>query len=105
MLNANDVPVEFLESIKRHLQITWDDIDTNKKVIEKMVDAEIALNHKLGAEFNYFEPGQARQLYKDYVLYSWNNCLNEFDSAYRSEIYQLRHQAEVANYEKQISAI
>lgn len=86
----------YMDPVKRHLNITWNDTDTEAKLIDQMCDAEIALNHKLGATINYFVPGAERRLYLAYMLYSWNDCLNEFDSAYRAEILQIRHKYEVA---------
>ena len=86
----------YMDPVKRHLNITWNDTDTEAKLIDQMCDAEIALNHKLGATINYFVPGPERRLYLAYMLYSWNDCLNEFDSAYRAEILQIRHKYEVA---------
>ena len=86
----------YMDPVKRHLNITWNDTDTEAKLIDQMCDAEIALNHKLGATINYFVPGAERRLYLAYMLYSWNDCLNEFDSAYRAEIIQIRHKYEVA---------
>lgn len=85
-----------MEPVKRHLNITWSDTDTEAKLIDQMRDAEVALNHKLGATIDYFVPGAERRLYLAYMLYSWNDCLNEFDSAYRAEIIQIRHKYEVA---------
>lgn len=85
-----------MDPVKRHLNITWSDTDTESKLIDRMCDAEAALNHKLGATIDYFVPGQERELYLAYMLYSWNDCLNEFDEAYRDEIIQIRHKYEVA---------
>lgn len=84
-----------LDEVKRHLNITWHDAKTDKKIIDTMYDAEVALNHKLGATIDYFKPGQERSLYMAYMLYAWNECLNEFDSAYRAEIMQIRHKYEI----------
>lgn len=84
-----------MASVKRHLNITWSDEDTDSKLVDQMMDAEIALNHKLGAAIDYSVPGPERRLYLAYMLYSWNDCLNEFDSAYRAEIMQIRHKYEV----------
>lgn len=95
MLNATTARSN-MDPVKRHLNITWSDTDTEAKLIDQMCDAEIALNHKLGATINYFVPGAERRLYLAYMLYSWNDCLNEFDSAYRAEILQIRHKYEVA---------
>lgn len=98
MLNASKIPTEYIELVKRHLNITWDDDDTDARIQEIMLDAEYALNHKLGAEVDYFGPGQARRLYLDYCMYAFNDSLNEFDKAYLTEILQLRHIYEVQQY-------
>lgn len=95
MLNANAIPQSCLDAVKRHLNVTWTDEDTDAKIKDMMLDAEYALNHKLGAEVDYFSPGMERRLYLAYMLYCYNDCLNEFDAAYRSEIYQIRHKYEV----------
>lgn len=96
MLDRDKLPQSLVDQVKRYLNITWSDTDTDAKVIDMMLDAEIALNHKLGAKVDYFTPGQERRLYLDYCSYAWNECLNEFDGAYRAEILQIRHKYEVA---------
>ncbi len=92
---SGTIPQSYMESVKRHLNITWSDEDTDAKLTEMMMDAEQELNHTLGAEIDYFSPGMERRLYLDYMLYAWNDCLNEFDAAYRAEIYKIRHRYEV----------
>ena len=94
MLTTNNVQ-DYIDPVKRHLNITWDDEDTEERLIDQMMDAEIALNHKLGAEIDYFAPGAERRLYLNYMLYSWNNALEQFDAAYRAELLQIRHKYEV----------
>lgn len=91
MLNKDTMPEEYLNMVKRHLSVTWNDPDTDNKIEDMMLDAEAALNHLLGASTDYFKPGIDRELYLAYLLYAWNNCLNEFDSAYRAEIIRARH--------------
>ena len=96
MMDRNHMPQALVDQVKRYLNITWTDSDTEAKVIDMMLDAEIALNHKLGAAVDYLAPGQERRLYLAYCSYAWNDCLNEFDAAYRPEIIQIRHKYEVA---------
>lgn len=91
--------IEHLPEIKRYLNITWNDDDTDRKLISIMEDGIIKLNHLLGAEIDYFSPGMGRSLFKNYMLYAWNNCLNEFESAYKSDIYKIRHIYEVKGVE------
>ncbi|MCQ2499740.1 MAG: hypothetical protein MJ117_00165 [Lachnospiraceae bacterium] len=91
MLDRNNLPEGLLDSVKRQLTITWDDEDTNGKLLDMMEDAEQELNHILGAEMDYSAPGMARRLYLNYMLYAWNECLNEFEDAYRKDILRIRH--------------
>jgi hypothetical protein len=91
MMSRENKPIELIKSVKRHLNITWDDDDTEEKLLDKMLDAEIALNHILGAETDYSAPGMEHQLFLNYMLYDWNDCINEFETAYRAEIYRIRH--------------
>ena len=91
MLSKDTMPDEYLDQVKRHLSVTWNDPDTDDKITDMMLDAEAALNHLLGASADYIKPGIDRELYLAYLLYAWNNCLNEFDSAYRTEIIRARH--------------
>lgn len=98
MMDRNHLPQSFVDQVKRHLDITWTDADTDAGVIDMMIDAEQAMNHKLGAEIDYLSPGQERRLYLNYLLYAHNNALDQFDSAYRAEILQIRHKHEVASF-------
>lgn len=91
---------EMAARIKRELRITWDDKDTNASIREIVADAEVALNHKLGAKCDYEAPGPMRRLFVNYCIYAYNNCLDEFDTAYMNEIYQIRHKLEVEDEKK-----
>ena len=91
MLSKDTMPDEYLDQVKRHLSVTWKDTDTDDRIEDMMLDAEAALNHMLGAEVAYFKPGLDHELYLAYLLYAWNNCLNEFDAAYRTDIIRARH--------------
>ena len=95
MFNPDNMPDSVIQSVKRHLHITWSDSDTDAKLLDMICDAEAALNHKLGAVIDYMQVGAERRLFLNYLLYAWNDCLNEFDAAYRAEIYKIRHRYEV----------
>lgn len=95
MMNLENMPLVPLEMVKRHIQVTWSDDDTDMRICTKMQNAERTLNHKLGAACDYLAPGAEQQLYLNYMLYSWNEALDEFDAAYMSEIIQIRQIHEV----------
>lgn len=88
-----------LQELKEHLNITWDEEETNRKLERIINDAILTLNWKLGANIDYSE-GQEHNLFLNYCMYAYNNCTNEFDSNYFNEIMQLRQKYEVINYEE-----
>ncbi|SFJ33316.1 Phage gp6-like head-tail connector protein [Terrisporobacter glycolicus] len=88
-----------LQELKEHLNITWDEEETNRKLERIINDAILTLNWKLGAKIDYSE-GQEHNLFLNYCMYAYNNCTNEFDSNYFNEIMQLRQKYEVINYEE-----
>lgn len=92
-----------VEKVKEKVNITWEDPLTESKINGLIDDAIVALSNKIGADdIDYSKPGQERQLFLNYCLYSYNNCINEFDSNYINDIYQLRIKYEVLQYEKSI---
>lgn len=93
------VELLLLEEVKGALNITWNEEDTNNKLTRIIKDAKATLDYKLGSEIDYSKSGQEHSLFINYCMYSYNNCLNEFDTNYINEIYQLRQKYEVMSYE------
>lgn len=89
---------DLLQKVKEKLKVTWQDESTDKRITEMIEDAKVTLNHKLGAEIDYSAPGMERNLFLNYCLYAWNDCVNEFDNNYRNEIYQIRNKYKVKRY-------
>jgi hypothetical protein len=87
-----------LDSVKRKLNITWEDFDTELKLKDMIEDAKIALDYKLGADIDYSQNGPEHKLFLNYCLYEWNDCSDEFDNKYMNEIYQIRIKYEVKTY-------
>lgn len=90
-----------INQLKRSLRITWSDEHTEKRLQEIVEDAEIIINHKLGAEIDYSAPENAiaRVVFLNYCIYAWNDCTEDFDEAYRSAILLARDLYEVKRYE------
>ena len=89
------------DQVKRKLNITWSDDDTDARIHDIINSAEYALRHKLGTveDFDFAEVGQENMLFLSYCLYEWNHAVNEFDANYLNDILQLRQKHEVAAYE------
>lgn len=82
-----------LGQVKRKLNITWEDAETNALIDEIIESAIPTLKHKLGIvdeEFDFSVAGQENTLFKAYCLYEYNHSVNEFDENYANEIAQVR---------------
>lgn len=91
-----------LKQVKRKLNITWDDEDTNALVEDIIASATPILIHKLGIadpDFDFSEAGAENNLFKSYCLYEFNHVANEFDDNYHNEIAQVRAIHEVEQYD------
>lgn len=90
-----------IEQVKRKLNITWNDEDTEKRVNDIVASAAPIMRHKLGiadASFDFSIPGTENSLFKSYCLYEWNHAANEFDDNYSNEIGQCREMHEVEHF-------
>lgn len=88
-----------LAQVKRKLNITWDEPDTNETVKDIVESAIPIMKHKLGItdpNFDFAQPGSENNLFRSYCLYDYNHCTNEFDDNYANEIGQVREKHEVA---------
>lgn len=87
--------------VKRKLNITWSDDDTDARVEDIISSAKPIIRHKLGItdeEFDFGTAGLENTLLLSYCLYEWNNAVNEWDNNYANEILQARAKYEVAHY-------
>lgn len=92
-----------VNQVKRKLNITWNDEDTNKRVTDIMADAIPDLIHKLGIadpNFDFSVAGTEHKLFLAYCLYEYNHCVNEFDDNYSNEIAQVRAKHLVKYYKE-----
>lgn len=96
------------KQVKRKLNITWEDEDTNARVDDIMGDVGPWLIHKLGITdpgFDFSVPGTERSLYLACCLYEWNHIpRDEFEENYSHTIADVRARHEVKNYVKEQEA-
>lgn len=62
----------FFKEVKRHLQVTWDDEDTNLTIADYIKDGVEVLQNDVGASIDFDEDRNARKLLRTYVRYAWN---------------------------------
>jgi hypothetical protein len=86
----NDV---LFQQVKRKLNITWEDADTNDRVTDIIESAIPDFKHLLGIvddDFDFSKSGKENTLFKNYCLYEWNHCSNEFKPNYADDIAELQ---------------
>lgn len=91
------VSADLLAKVKRKLNITWADSDTDARVTDIVESGLVAMRHKIGIPETYtFEaPGQEQNLLLAWCLYEWNHSVDEFDTNYINDILQMRQKYEV----------
>lgn len=90
-----------LAQVRRKLNITWQDTDTDNRVLDIVNQALATMTYKLGIvdeEFDFSVAGIENMLLLAYCLYLYNHCENEFDDNYRESIMQARAIHEVTQY-------
>ena len=82
-----------IEQVRRKLNITWNDEETDKRINDIIASAVLVLKHKLGiadADFDFSAPGLENLLFLAYCLYEWNHAAHEFDEKWCSGLYYYR---------------
>ena len=92
---------ELVNELKKKLGITWDDIDVDNRLLSIIEDAKITLDFKLGINYDYTMQGMEHSLFLNYCMYSYNNCLYDFDKNYLSEIMMIRSRHQVARFKNE----
>lgn len=89
--------------VKRKLNITWSDEDTDN-IVKDIIDSAIpTMIHKIGIaepDFDFSAPGIENNLFRAYCLYEYNHCANEFDFNYSNDIAQARAIHELKQYKE-----
>lgn len=93
---------ELLKKIKDALDFTFDDEDTDRKIIGIIEDAIPILRSLFGTpddeEIDWTIPSQERFLLKNYCLYELNHVSEQFNDNYRNDILQVRRKYEVRQW-------
>lgn len=91
---------KLLKIVKRKLNITWSDDDTDARINQIIEDAKSEIKDKIGItdqKFDFVEPSQERKLLLADCFYEWNHALDEFQINYAEDILQARERWEVAS--------
>ena len=90
--------MSLIDQVRRKLNITWSDEETDKRINDIIASATLVLKHKLGiadVDYDFAAPGLENLLFLAYCLYEWNHAANEFDTNYANDLAQCRAMREV----------
>lgn len=82
---------KLLDEVKNYLDITWDDIDTNKKISGIITRGKIKIIDLVGAFRSDFDKDTlAKSLLMEYCRLAWAGVPEKFEEIFRSELISLR---------------
>lgn len=81
---------ELFLAAKRELLITWEDVDTDGRVLEHLNNGAAEIDRIAGMAQDYTSPGTPRRLLFEYARYARAEALNEWRQNYRSELIGLQ---------------
>lgn len=87
---------DILEELKQELYITWNDDNTDTRLINIQKRAEYKINDYAGTQVDISEDLDARSLLINLVRYMWNNVEDQFELNYKADILMLRAKYKVA---------
>ena len=89
---------ELLSWVKNYLDITWEDEDTDAKILGIVLRGMTFLDHIAGEELTYSEGATATQLLMDYARYARAGTLPSFARDFQGELMGLHFVGEVNSY-------
>lgn len=89
------------DTLRRYLDITWQDEHTDAKLDDILARAKAKLSQYAGAKLQFEDGTPEQQLLLDLCRYIWNNASEDFETNYLSDLLMLRatHQVEAMNRE------
>ena len=90
-----------LEDIRRYLQITYEDEDTDQVLRGLIERGKQIIDDYAGTPQDYDSEGMPRQLRFDYVRYGRSHALEMFEINFRHDLIALRELAEEKMNENQ----
>ena len=81
--------MELFADVKLHLNITWADEGTDRKVTGIIRNCIIYFKNRLDGSADVSQPGLLRELFMDRCRYAYNEVLDAFEDNYRSLLVTL----------------
>lgn len=97
MISVSDT---LLSDVKNYLDITWEDVESDKKLAGIIKRGMSVINDRCGVEFDYNKDEMPKELLINYVMYARANAVDEFLQHYATELLRLQLITEAENFEK-----
>lgn len=91
---------QLLADLKAKLQVTWDDVETNRVLEKSIKNGQRYFNNLCETTFTFAEGNAEYELLIERCRYDWNNTLDEFATNYQREISALIMDVAVSKYEE-----
>lgn len=102
---TNNISPELLADVRNHLQITWRDVETDRRITSLISMGRQYLNQRAGTILEYEEEGSARTLLFEYVRYARDNAMDVFENNYQHLIISLRAEAVINSEEGEADGV
>lgn len=86
------LPPGLLDVAKNYLDITWDDMGTDQKLVGILERGMSRINSTSGEELDYSTSERPQELLFEYARYARSNALDEWEDAFLPEILFLKHE-------------
>ena len=93
-----------LPDVKNYLHITWDDPDTDARMVSIIQSCAAYLDYRLGGPGDYMSPGLQRELLLERCRYMRDGALDVFETNYRSLLLAAVHERMMQNARETIQA-
>lgn len=87
--------MDLLETVKRELDITWDDMYTYERICSYIARGKARLEEIAGAPLDFDAEGEPRRLLIDYCRYANSRALEAFEQNFASDLLSLHLNAQV----------
>lgn len=98
MVSRDNLPDGLLDDVKNHLNITWTDEATDRKISGLIASGMIYINGKAGEEMDYRTDGPGRTLLMDYVRYARDGAMDVFENNYLHLLLAMQNERRVKAY-------
>lgn len=97
---SSEKEANLVDEVKRNLDITWNDNDTDKNVNEYIRNAKQYLNDTTGSVINFEEDINARELLINHCRYQKNKDIEFFEENFKKPLYRLRFKYAIKELEE-----